>query len=197
MLRTFALVLLALLIFASSAHAWGRFDKLDETASWLAMRDVHVHCLTPKEGEADPAISAWGASAYVEGWVDRHGAWHPYNYTTFAPGLCEQVMAVVRGDLTTFSIPDLAWAVLVITHESGHLRGHRWSAYEDKTQNWALRHFVPTAVHLGLDEATARSLLLPEAVKWHLSMPPEYRGPGCMKPKVVDGFLKGCKKWSS
>lgn len=186
-----------LLLLAPAGQAAAVFTsppRLNETASWLAQRDVTVQCLTPQETSVDPVIGVYGADAYVEGQRDRNGVWRPFDETVFAYGHCENLLAVVAGDLTGRDASKVAYSILVLTHESGHLRGHDWSEDEAKTENWALRHFVPVAVRLGLSEYQAR-LLLPWAVEWHRNLNEMYQTPTCRSPVVVDGFLEKCKRW--
>lgn len=145
------------------------------------MRDVSVRCQTPAESASDVHILL-GASAYVPGYLDARGRWHPDDYTVFAHGLCETLDAIIADDATGYSLDDLAWAVLVLTHESGHLRGHRWSADEAKTECWAIRHVGYVAHRLGIVDEAARRLFVAQAVRIHRSLSAEYRLAGCRLP---------------
>ena len=193
-LGVFALILAALVfLVASPALGFSRHASIDAVASWLAGRTVYVRCLTPRESRDDPIINAWGASAYVEGDRDRLNRWRPFDYTVFAHGHCGPLRSLLRRDLLDYSMQDYAWAVLVLVHESGHLKGHRWSSDEALTQTWALRHFVYAAMRLNVSEEEARELLR-LAVAIHLDQPSEYRAPECSKPWVDElGRLQDCQ----
>lgn len=186
-------VLLAVLTLAAPAGAFTRHATLDDTASWLALRPVSVHCQSAAESAADPVVVYWGASGYVDVERNRQGKEHPANHTVFAHGICEALVALMSGNAGDHGVGALAWAVLVLAHESGHLRGHAWWRDEAKTQRWALRHFVATAVHLGIEEPAAR-LLLRFAVQHHRELDRAYLTPGCRKPWVdATGVLRACK----
>lgn len=186
----FALVFTCLaFLIAAPSFAYLRFASLNETASWLALRKVSVRCLTPKEAVSDYYILL-GATGYVEGTIDRQNRWHPVSHTVLAPGICEAVLAHVNQ--MGYTKPDRAWAILALTHESGHLRGHRWSEDEALTERWALRHFVATAVHLGIPEPQAR-YLLKLAVRQHRKLDSAYLDPRCERPHVDEaGVLRNC-----
>lgn len=173
-----AIILTVALILAghsSSAPLYTTYPKIDAVASWLAMRKVEVRCLNTSESTSDIYISS-GAEAYVEGIYDKNGVWRPRNYAVFKNGLCEELLQPRR-------VSELAWAILVLTHESGHLRGWSWSANEAKTQCWAMRHFRYTANRLGYS-TEGTNLLLAYALYWHKNMPAVYRGISCELPKV-------------
>lgn len=102
------------------------------------------------------------------------GRWRPGKAAVLKHGLCESL-------LTKDADPvQQALAVLALTHESGHLRGHRWSADEAKTECWAIRHFRYVAIHLGLDA----NKLYPHAWRFHKTLPEQYHLPGCVVPSV-------------
>jgi hypothetical protein len=196
--RWAALLLVALVAItgalAAPARAFDLYPKLDAVASWLAMRPVHIRCLDEEETAQDPIIQFYGASAYVEGregppW----GRWRPKDYSTFAFPICEPLLHMVRGNYDAYPRDELAWSILVLAHESGHLRGHRWATSEALTQRWALRHFVYTAIQLGAEEPLARELLR-SAVFWHRKLDDEYKAHGCKKPWVnASGHLQNCR----
>lgn len=184
-------VLLALAALAAAAPAiagpaWSSSPVVDETTRWLAMRKVvHVRCQTVSESAADFTIAVFGATAYVEGWTDRWGNWHPGRYAVFSHGICETIDALAAGDASGYSLHDLAWAVLVLTHEAGHLRGHRWSADEARTECWAIRHVGYVAHRLGVVDSAARRLLVAAAVDIHENeLDESYQLPGCELPPI-------------
>lgn len=186
-------VLIAALIFAAPLQGFAQYHSINSTASWLALRKVSVHCLTPEEARSDYAMVIWGADAYVEGAVDYYGRWHPKDFTVFNYGICETLIALSEGKAGQYSLSQLALALMVLTHESGHLRGHRWSESEAETQRWALRHVVYTAKRFGIGEPAAR-LILYHAIKLHNQLSDDYKHPNCAHPSQdKQGLLKNCK----
>lgn len=177
-MRRLLLAALASLLLAAPAAAYSTHPELDATASWLAQRPVTVRCLTAAEAEADMAIQLFGAAAYVE--ITPDGG--PENYTVFDHGLCEKLLAVKddswRG---RYSLSAIAWAVLVLTHESGHLRGWAWWTSEARTNCWALRHARYVALRLGASDDLSYGIRS-WAVYWYRKQPPDYRLAGCRIP---------------
>lgn len=186
-------VLVAALIFAAPLQGFAQYHSIDSTASWLALRKVSVHCLTPEEDRSDYAMVIWGADAYVEGTIDYYGRWHPGDFTVFNYGICETLIALSEGRAGQYSLPNLSLALLVLTHESGHLRGHRWSESEAETQRWALRHVVYTSYRFGIGEPAARMILY-HAIQYHNQLSDDYKHPNCAHPSQdKQGLLKNCK----
>ena len=181
-MRRFLVVCLLALLLTPSASGWWSSPVVDETTSWLAMRKVSVHCLTAEESALDITI-VLGASAYIEGWFDHRG-WHPGKYAVYGVGLCETLDALAAGDVSGLTVEDVAWAVLVLTHEAGHLRGHRWSGDEAKTECWAIRHVGYVAYRLGIVDPAARRLIVGYALRWHARLPAPYKRRGCVLPSV-------------
>ena len=172
------------LFFALTSPAVAFYDTpgLNGIASKLAGRKVTIHCLTPQESAADPII-LWGASAYVEGISDPvTGRWVPFNYAVFAYGQCETLTAIAAGDLSGRDFDSAVWAVMVITHESGHLKGKSWSYDEAKTQCWALRHMKSTLWQLGVRDPAVVSFYTAWALDIQKEMPPEYQPAQCRYP---------------
>lgn len=186
MLRRLLVVLVAglvLFLSATAASAYNSSPWLNDIASDLADRQVFVRCLTAEESQADENIYFWGASGYVEGITDpATGRWTPKRYTVFAYGICEALWGIGTGDLRGFTVDDVAWAILVIVHESGHLRGASWSGSEALTQCWAMRNFRRTTALLGITDPEIQTLLLWFALQIHKKMPAEYRIPSCHLP---------------
>ena len=171
---------------ASTASAFRQVPTLDGAASWLAMRRVSVHCMTVAETANDPIFAFTGALAYVPGYRDRFQRWHPYDFAVFEHGQCEALESLMADDGEYG--PDLiALALLILTHESGHLRGHRWSADEAKTECWAIRHVGYVAHRLGVTDPAYRRLLVSWAVWYHrYELAPIYHQPGCVLPPHDD-----------
>lgn len=176
----FLVVVLTALVVASSASPYARNTTIDATASWLAMRPVSVRCLTQKESDEDPVIQ-WGAAAYVIGYSDSDG-WHPLDYSVFSHGICEPLIALQAGDLSGYSVGDLALSILVLTHESGHLRGWRWAADEAKTECWAIRHVRYVAQRLGVTDPLFLKKIVGIALSYHKAMDSSYRLASCKLP---------------
>lgn len=178
MRRLLALAAVIFLLVAAEASAYANYPELDATASWLAQRPVEVRCLTQDEADVDPAIAYHGASAYVDVTADDR----PSDYAVFAPGLCEKLAALTDGSWRgRYTLSSLGWAVLVITHEAGHLRGWGWWRNEAKTNCWALRHIRYTALRLGASDDLAYGIRS-WAVWWYRHQPPHYRLSGCGVP---------------
>lgn len=166
-----------------------------EVASWLAMRPVYVRCANNWEAQRDPYILN-GAAAYVRGEFSEHGRWIPGDHAVVAPPHCDEFMAIARAQSDGYEIDDLAFAVLVLTHESGHLRGWRRatldSESEASTERWALRHVYAVARRIGLSHAAA-AVVLWYAAEIHKQMSPSYLADDCRKPYVTpEGRLAGC-----
>lgn len=177
-------VVVAALALAPTALGYSRHAELDEIASWLAMRPVEVQCLTEAETEADETIQ-WGASAYVEGYFTDDAVWHPHSSTVFAYGICEDLMALLEGRATDVEFSDLVWSLLVITHESGHLRGARWSGSEARTQCWAMRHLRYVAQRMGITDEVALRMVMHQGLEWHKGLPDNYLLKTCRLPRVT------------
>jgi len=163
---------------ALAAQLFATYPQVDQIASWLAMRKVEIHCLDKAEAYEDPVIAS-GAEAYVVGWVDERGNWHPYNYAVLNEGYCELLLEVNYDPMLRGKI---ALAILILTHESGHLRGHKWSAFEDKTQCWTMRHFGYVAQKLGYTDPEILLSLKQYAIYWHLRLPSNYHLESCVLP---------------
>lgn len=176
-MRPALLAALLSLILAAPAQAFSTHPELDATASWLAQRPAEVRCYTQEEADQDVALTLFGAAAYVD--VTPDG---PSEYTVFSPGLCEKLLSIRDGSWRgRYSLSALAWAVLVLTHESGHLRGWAWWTSEAKTNCWALRHVRYTALRLGASDDLSLGIRS-WAVYWYRQQPPEYRLAGCRIP---------------
>lgn len=172
-----ALILLALSLSARAQASWSD-KRIDGIASWLAGRPVSVNCLTLEESKSDFTIRM-GAAAYVDGWFDAKNRWHPYDAAVFDHGICERLRDVLDGDASRWSGRSLAWAVLVLTHESGHLMDRRWSRDEAKTECWAVQHVQAVGRRLGI---TALPLLQYLVNEQHRMLREQYQLPGCVIP---------------
>lgn len=167
---------------AQPADSSGRHDFLDVVASELAGRESYVHCLTKTESEMDFIIAFYGATAYVKYAPNGKDL---ENQTYFTHGVCEGLMALKRGDVREYKVEELAWYVLVITHESGHMKNLKWSHSEALTQCWAMKQFSQVAAnHFGVVDPDVNRLLTAFAVKIHKSLDSSYQLKGCDLPDV-------------
>lgn len=166
---------------ASQSVAYYQTPGLNGIASKLAGRKVSIRCLTPAEAKKDEAIAAWGASGYVDGPSDPlTGAWFPNNYATFAPRICKVLIGLAAGHAERFSVNEVVWATIVITHESGHMKGAKWSTNEAKTQCWTMKHLASTWNMLGVSADPAlREFLWGWALAQHRALPAPYLDSPC------------------
>ena len=153
----------------------------NRAASWLALRPVTVRCLTEREAARDEVITDENALAYVEGRWDGKRFW-PGDVATFAPRMCAPLVALVRGYPHSYPLEELALALLVLTLEAGHLRGHAWAGHEGRVQCWALRHVGYAARRLGVAAQTVPHVVA-LALEWDARLPENYRWPDCRRPK--------------
>ena len=160
------------------------------------MRPVYAKCLNAWESSKDFVVAGEQAAAYVEGFYEQDGRWHPDDHMNVAHPICRWFVALARGDARGLDMRDVAFSVLVVTHESGHLRG--WdkrtlvSDSEASTQRWALRHVYAVAKRIGLSNAAA-VLVLRYAVQSHMRLPAAYHAADCQRPYVTpEGRLEGC-----
>ncbi len=172
----FLVACLAALVLAGSAAAWTDNTTLDETASWLAGRPVTVHCLSRAEEAAD------GTMAIAYGYVWFNGTM-PDDHMTVGHDICGPLLRWLKDGVHNTVEWRLALAVMVLTHESGHLRGMRDEAV---TQCWAIRHVYYVARHLGFGEREARWIrnIALRIDASHNRNYPEYDLPGCKRPVV-------------
>jgi hypothetical protein len=140
-----------LMALTSPAVAYYQTPGINGVASKLAGRKVEIRCLTRTEAMSDFTI-ALGAAAYVEGITDPlTGAWRPKNYAIFDGAICKDLKVVASGGpFDGHDGYDLVWSMIVLAHESGHMRGKSWSSSESRTQCWALQHLRSTFRMLGL-----------------------------------------------
>ena len=180
------LLYLALAVVALAAPpaalSYSSPNHLNEVASWLAGKDVTVHCLGPGEAKLDSIISVWGAAAYVEIRVDPFGQDYPADYTVVAPPYCEALMDMaLDGDLDRHSFETFVWSVMIITHESGHLRGKAFPGWksESEVNCWALRRSAAVAqLEFGLNPNLVPQFKA-ELWKFFTHQPKAYRKSSC------------------
>lgn len=179
-----AVLILVGAVVASPAVAFYEEPGINGVASKLAGRSVEVRCFTEEETLADQVL-AWGASGYVEGLYDASGRWWPSTYAVLAYGVCETIFDVVAWDLRGRTLDDASWAILVLVHESGHLKAAKWSGNESKTQCWALQHYKATMQMLGIRDLGVQRAFYWQALEIQKLMPAQYQlSPSCKLPKL-------------
>ncbi len=158
------------------------YRDLDALASWLAGRPARVVC---RDRSRDPNL----VSAYTPGTFDRRGHWHPGSSIVMDSTYCEALLDLIRHDTRRWYVDTLAQALLLLAHETGHLRG--WLD-ESRAQRWGLWNVARAAEHIGYTRDAAL-LLLADAAQWQsLHAPDGYRR-GCAHPYLDEhGNLKGC-----
>lgn len=179
LVRACAVLTVVAMVMASQAVAYYETPGINGIASKLAGRKVTIHCLTKREAKLDLMISL-GASAYVNGWTDPvTGRWRPDNYAVFDYGICQKLTRLASGKpLDGHNAYDLVWAIIVITHESGHLKGAPFSHSESFTQCWTFQHLRATMRMLGRPKAE-HDLLYGLAWDLQQAMPPPYQFTDC------------------
>lgn len=150
-----------------------------------------IHCLTQLETEKDPVI-VYGAYAYVN--YNSMGL-GPEDYTVFMNPACNIIKDLWRGKSYMWTWNDTVFAVLAVTHESGHLRGRSWPMWNDEGQvnMWALKRSWPVALKFGMPEERKEEFQKELLVIWH-RFPHEYRPSQCANPVLDEDFNIGCHK---
>jgi hypothetical protein len=176
--------LLALAVLAAPpappAAADTNYPELDHVASVLAMRPVQIDCPDQTDWNADSlAAHDWDYVIFYGG--------QPADSARVDPLICSGALAIpgaAAGQPTGLDDWQLAIAVLIIAHESYHLRKWSLNADEAAVECRAIRHFTTTVQLLGGTHALAERLL-PWALAFHFRMAalhPEYRSPRCKPP---------------
>jgi hypothetical protein len=159
-----------------SAFAYDRPPLIEQVAATFALRPVDVRCPTMEEWVSDPIWGtdpnpprAWGYTDMV------------HDYSVIHPLLCAGAAAV-----TDAAVP--AWqratGVLVLVHESWHLRHWRGRYSEAKVECRAIHNFRKGAELLGASPERANDLL-PYGLAAHdrmVRLYPNYRDRACKLP---------------
>lgn len=171
-MRLLGVSLFAALALASPAFAYHHYARLDAMVTTLAGRPAEAHCPTTPEWREDGHTDTW-AFVYLGD-----------DFTTVDPWLCWQVVRYLGRD-PTVKFEDVAFGILVLTHESFHIRNAGWkSGDEAQTECWAIRHVRVAARLLGLDEAQAKAVLY-FALRSDALLRrrvPRYDLPSCVRP---------------
>jgi hypothetical protein len=171
-----------MLLQAPAAVSFDRPPLIEQVASTFALRPVDVRCPTMQEWVGD---SIWGNGPNPQrawGYTDMIN-----DFSVIQPLLCAGAAAV-----TDPAVP--AWqratGVLVLVHESYHLRRWKWRRSEPRVECQAIRHFVAGAELLGAPPELADDLL-PYALAAHASMTrlfPNYDDRRCKLPLWTPPF---------
>lgn len=159
-----------------AAFAYDRPPVIEHVASVFALRSVDVRCPTMEEWLSDPM---WGSDPNPQrawGYTDM-----VHDFSVIDPLLCAGAAAV-----TDTAVP--AWqratGVLVLVHESYHLRHWSGRYSEAKVECQAIRRFRQGAELLGASPELANELL-PYGLAAHDRMVrlfPNYRARSCKLP---------------
>jgi len=157
---------------AATARGENEYPKLNVVASVFAMKPVRIVCPTHDEQKIDPIWQvAWG---YTFAGIDV--AWIDTN-------LCNAALNVNGRSRPAWM---RAIAILVLVHESYHMRDVSWNGNEAKVECAAIRHWGYAAKMLGATEETVKELEgWAQAFHWRLvTRIPAYYLPGCKVPWV-------------
>ena len=183
LVRAFAIYAVLALVLAAPAVAYYQEPGINGVTSRLAGKKVVVQCAAPEDQANDANFAVYGVEGYVEGWLDPSGRWHPKPVAYFRDVHCNNLVAGIAGDLSGLTVHDFAWSLLVLVHESGHLRGAKWSGDEAKTQCWAMQHARAALNMLGFREDIQWKLVLVELLHIHkFELDISYQEPGCRLP---------------
>jgi hypothetical protein len=144
---------------------------LDSLASHWARRPVHVEC--PADWAAWNADeSATGSYGYT--WLDA-------DWTRVEPDVCANAVRA-NGPLNPLETDDVAVAVLVITHESWHLRIWQYRADEGRVECKAIQNYRQSLRELGVTDPKRIAMLY--SLAWSFdrreaTLFPEYRFKRC------------------
>lgn len=169
MIRRLLIALACAFALAPAAQAFGD-PRLDALASKFAMRPVTIECLTEEE---DSTLSyAWG---YTYLYWDK---------AVVDAALCNAALAIADGAPEREPDWRMAVAVLVLVHESYHMRHWDLRHSEAAVECRAIRHTRVAMRLLGADERLA-DRLMPWALATHWrigAVAPEYNSKTCKVP---------------
>jgi hypothetical protein len=171
--RLLAFVVVVALTVPGGAGAYDRPVTLNEVALVYSLGVGEIRCPTPEEWEADFASSFGYAYTHMRD-----------DYAVLSPQVCAGALGV-----ETARMPDWqeALGVLVLVHESFHLRHWRWRRNEGKVECQAMVYFKEAAVRLGASAEHAHNLYA-YAIALHqykVNLFPEYRDRACRLPRWV------------
>lgn len=174
------LALVACFSLPTTGFAARYHPPLNEVESWLAGKPVKVKCLNERETARDRLTGFWGAAAYVPIQWNR-----PLDYTVFAWPWCHVLLDMQWGvNEWRWDYADRVWAVFVITHEAGHLRGASFPFWRSERQVniWALKRLYAVA-HLKFNvPESEKQAFNRTAISIYLGQPSAYNGGACPSP---------------
>ena len=167
-------------------HTGSSIDLVySRVASHLAGSSVVVRCWTKKAWprlERELEVAGVSANTELAGYANRTGG----NGVNLAPDVCADLDALSRAKAEPTGGERLlraAFAVLVLAHESAHVRG---LDREAEAECWGMQNVVRTATELGLPAAYGRRLA---DVYWTEIYPhqrPGYRTTACRDGGSLD-----------
>jgi hypothetical protein len=169
-MRRFLLLFFLWALLAPTAAQATYYPSLDALASYWAQRPIQINC--PEDWANDPwAQGTWGYTflGAGEAWVD--------------PQLCDAALALNQDKVGTTEDWRIALSVLVITHESFHLRYWKWNGDEARVECKAIRSWPESFLMLSNWNLPAFRQAMPYALAEHYQL-------AAMVPKYN---LKGCK----
>ena len=161
---------LAALAVAAGALGYERSVSLNEVAAVYSLGVGEVRCPSEEEWNAD-----WG-SAFGYAYTNLAA-----DYAVLSPAVCKGALGV--GDPAVADWQE-ALGVLVLVHESFHLRHWRWRKNEGKVECQAMVYFKEAAVRLGASDEHAHALYA-YALALHghkVRVFPNYRYRSCLLP---------------
>ena len=143
---------LALVPVAQAQHRQPQGDlsypSLDAAASAIAHRPVSVRCPVDRSSwNSDPQSA--GVMAYT--WLDT-------DWTRLNPDQCDFLVSFAAGRWPRYEDSTYATAILVLTHESFHLRHWYYRGCEARVEQQALGHWQVVARMLGADPVELAAL---------------------------------------
>jgi hypothetical protein len=171
-----AIAVVAAAFSVQPAVGYDRPPLVERVASTLALRPVDVRCPTMQEWVSDPI---WGTAPNPQrawGYTDMVN-----DFSVIHPLLCAGAAAVTD---TTIPAWQRATGVLVLVHESYHLRHWRGRYSEATVECQAIHHFRHGAELLGASPELANDLL-PYGLAAHdrmVRLYPNYRNRACKLP---------------
>lgn len=167
MLPSVAFAAVVALSIATAAGAFEKPQSLNDVARVYSLGVGEARCPSDEEWRADWASSFGYAYTNVRD-----------EYAVLSPQVCEGALSV-----GTEAVPDWqqALGVLVLVHESFHLRRWRWRRNEGKVECQALVYFREAAARLGASPEHAESLYAYATAlhAYKVRLFPQYRDPSC------------------
>lgn len=135
-------------ILATPAVAYYQEPGLNGIASTLAGRKVEIRCYTKAEQAEIQYFNEYKAQGYVE-WKTLGGKKWAVPVAHFRAGHCKRLQRLAAGNLEGVVWHEMAWSLMVLMHETGHMVGKKWSFSEPRTQCWAMKQYERTLAMFG------------------------------------------------